>query len=114
MKRTLVCLLAFLAMLQLMFESGQSLTCTEVNKSVLPCVSYLTGGVDKPAPECCAGVLQLKLVATTTELKRMACNCIKQAASHYSNLKDSAISDLPSKCGTTISFSVSRNTNCNK
>ncbi|KAL5702694.1 hypothetical protein ACHQM5_027874 [Ranunculus cassubicifolius] len=97
----------------LVLESGHSLTCLEVQNDLGPCISYLTGAVPAPSAQCCNGVKHLKAVASTTELRRQTCNCCKQAAALIGNMKDSCIKDLPSKCGTSLSFSISKDMNCN-
>uniref|UniRef100_A0A1S4CW12 Non-specific lipid-transfer protein B-like n=1 Tax=Nicotiana tabacum TaxID=4097 RepID=A0A1S4CW12_TOBAC len=74
--------IAVLAMIQLMFEPGQALTCGQVDASLAP------------------------------SDKRAACNCVKAAANRYANLKDDAAQALPTKCGVTMDTPISRTVNC--
>ncbi|OVA01614.1 hypothetical protein BVC80_9073g49 [Macleaya cordata] len=59
-------------------------------------MAYLIGGVPQAAVGCCNGVKQLKAMATTTPDKRQTCTCVKEAASHYQNIKDDVATGLPS------------------
>ncbi|OVA11577.1 Plant lipid transfer protein/Par allergen [Macleaya cordata] len=113
MKQVVICVMVALAMVQFMVEPGSAITCADVDRNLVQCTSYLTGSVAQPAPGCCAGVTSLKGMAITTPDKRFACNCIKEAAARYQNIKDEAVSSLPSKCGVQISFPISKNFDCN-
>ncbi|OIT08064.1 PREDICTED: non-specific lipid-transfer protein A-like [Nicotiana attenuata] len=111
MKGIVISVIAVLAMIQLMFEPGQALTCVQVDASLAPCIPYLTQGGD-PSAACCSGVKSLTGLAQTTADKKEACNCVKAAANRYANLKDDAAQALPTKCGVTMDIPVSRNVNC--
>ncbi|XP_009591276.1 non-specific lipid-transfer protein 1-like [Nicotiana tomentosiformis] len=111
MQGIIISVIAMLAMIQLMFEPGQALTCGQVDASLAPCIPYLTQGGD-PSSACCSGVKSLKGLAQTIADKRAACNCVKAAANRYANLKDDAAQALPTKCGVTMDIPVSRNVNC--
>ncbi|XP_057466661.1 non-specific lipid-transfer protein 1-like [Actinidia eriantha] len=100
-----------LAMVQLMVEPGQAITCGQVDAALAPCVPYLTGG-GNPAPKCCDGVKDIKGMASSTVDKRATCNCVKAAANRYPSLKDDAAEALPTKCGVQMDIPVSRTTNC--
>ncbi|KAL7203887.1 hypothetical protein ACSBR2_017026 [Camellia fascicularis] len=79
---------------------------------IWPRVPYLIGGSGSPAPTCCDGIKNIKGMASTTTDKRATCNCVKQAANHYLNLKDDAAQSLAVKCGVQMDIPVSRTTNC--
>ncbi|KAK9152990.1 hypothetical protein Sjap_000470 [Stephania japonica] len=113
MKKVIICVLVVLAMVQLMVEPSQAVNCVDVDRSLLPCLTFLTGQVPEPAGGCCDGVKALKGMVTTTADKRQACNCVKLAAAHYQNIKDDAVSSLAGKCGTPVSFPISKNIDCN-
>ncbi|KAF9589405.1 hypothetical protein IFM89_023681 [Coptis chinensis] len=98
-----MCLSALLVTLQLMFSQVSYLP--EVERFLYPCNPFLTTRTAQTAHGCCAGADPLKGVAITSPVKCMACNCVKQAA-RFNNF-------LQAKCSTTISFSVSRNIDCN-
>lgn len=113
MKGVFICVVLTLAMVQLMVKPGQAaVSCGNVASALTQCVPYLTGTVTAPATECCNGVKRLVASVTTTQDKRQACNCVKQAASRYQNLKDAAASALPGKCGVSLGYPVSRTFNC--
>ncbi|XP_059311174.1 non-specific lipid-transfer protein 1-like isoform X2 [Lycium ferocissimum] len=105
MKAIIISAIVVLAMIQLMFEPAQALTCGQVNASLAPCIPYLTQA-------CCSGVKSLKGLAQSTADKKVACNCVKAAANRYANLKDDAAQALPTKCGVTLDTPISRNVNC--
>ncbi|KAL7203882.1 hypothetical protein ACSBR2_017021 [Camellia fascicularis] len=107
-----VIVMVVLAMIQLMVEPSWAISCGQVDGYLAPCVPYLIGGSGSPAPTCCDGVKNIKGMASTTADKRAACNCMKQAANRYSNLKDDAAQSLTAKCGVQMDIPVSRTTNC--
>ncbi|XP_058092511.1 non-specific lipid-transfer protein B-like [Magnolia sinica] len=113
MKGLAICALVVLAMAHLMVEPAQAMTCGDVALCLGQCMTYLTGSDPKPLPACCDGVKQLRDMADTTVDKRFACNCIKQVASRFHNLKDNAVSALPSECGVTLPYPISANFPCN-
>ncbi|PIA36716.1 hypothetical protein AQUCO_03300135v1 [Aquilegia coerulea] len=76
-----------LAMIQLMVEPSQAVNCAQVD-------------------------LSLRLVVTTAD-KRQTCNCVKQAISLMPNIKGDAVSSLSGKCGTPLSFPISKDFDCN-
>ncbi|KAI8027275.1 hypothetical protein LOK49_LG02G00826 [Camellia lanceoleosa] len=101
-----------LAMFELMVQPGWAISCGQVDNYLAPCVPYLIGGSGSPAPTCCDGVKNIKGMASTTADKQAACNCVKQAANRYSNLKDDAAQSLAAKCGVQMDIPISRTTNC--
>nr|XP_027109694.1 non-specific lipid-transfer protein 11-like [Coffea arabica] len=94
-----------------MIEPGQAIKCPEVDGYLTKCVSYLNAG-GEPEAACCNGVKSLVAALKTPADKRDACNCVKEAASHFPNLKDDAALALPSKCGVTMDIPISKNINC--
>ncbi|KAJ8534749.1 hypothetical protein K7X08_016477 [Anisodus acutangulus] len=111
MKSVAVAIVVVLAMVQLIAEPAQAITCGQVDAALASCVPYLTQG-GEPGAACCSGVKSLKGMAATTDERRTACNCVKAAANRYSNLKDDAAQALSSKCGVTMDVPVSRTINC--
>ncbi|GMP42640.1 hypothetical protein CsSME_00012310 [Camellia sinensis var. sinensis] len=107
-----VMVMAVLAVDQLMVQPGQAISCGQVDGYLVPCAPYLIGGSGSPAPTCCDEVKNIKGMASTTADKRAACNCVKQAANRYSNLKDDAAQSLAAKCGVQMDIPVSWTTNC--
>ncbi|KAL7203888.1 hypothetical protein ACSBR2_017027 [Camellia fascicularis] len=107
-----VMVMAVLAVIQLMVQPGQAISCGQVDGYLAPCAPYLIGGSGSPAPTCCDEVKNIKGMASTTADKRAACNCIKQAANRYWNLKDDAAQSLAANCGVQMDIPVSRTTNC--
>ncbi|GER49375.1 non-specific lipid-transfer protein [Striga asiatica] len=100
--------IAILAVFSLVVQPGWAVTCGQVDSALAPCIGYLIGTVGSPSQPCCAGVRAVKAMAKTTADKRTSCNCVKAAASRYTNLKDSAAQTLPTKCGVQLDIVVSR------
>ncbi|KAI3887340.1 hypothetical protein MKX03_002744 [Papaver bracteatum] len=113
MMKAYVCVVVVLAMVQLMVQPSQAFTCADVDKSLVQCMPYLVGSAPQPVTACCDGVKQIKGMATTTDEKRQACSCVKDAANKYQNIKEDAASGLPTKCGVPLSYPISKNIDCN-
>ncbi|KAI8027277.1 hypothetical protein LOK49_LG02G00824 [Camellia lanceoleosa] len=113
MKGVVIAVVA-LAMFQLMVQPGRAISCGQVDGYLAPCVPYLIGGSGSPAPTCCEWVKNIKGMASTTAEKQAACNCVKQAANSYSNLKDDAAQSLTTECSVQMDIPVSRTINCDE
>ncbi|CAN8248471.1 unnamed protein product [Cochlearia groenlandica] len=85
-----------------------AVTCGTVASSLAPCGPYLANGGAVSGP-CCAGVKNLNGMAQTTPDRQQACRCIKAAAG---GINPSLASSLPGKCGVSIPYPISMNTNC--
>ncbi|XP_022872303.1 non-specific lipid-transfer protein A-like [Olea europaea var. sylvestris] len=107
----IVKVVAILAVIQLLVQPGQAITCGQVDAALAPCIPYLTGG-GEPSGACCGGVKAIQGMAQTTADKRACCTCVKAAANRYANLKDDAAQALPMKCGVSMDIPVSRSVNC--
>ncbi|KAK1282586.1 hypothetical protein QJS10_CPB22g00128 [Acorus calamus] len=42
------------------------------------------------------------------------CECLRQVAARYSNLRDEAAQALPGQCGVSVGIPISRNTDCSR
>ncbi|KAG6593344.1 non-specific lipid-transfer protein 8-like [Cucurbita moschata] len=108
LKVTIVCM-----MLLLLQESEAAISCNDVTKDLMPCVSYLMSGSGKPPSACCDGAKALSLAATSSDDKKAACECIKSVAGSVKyNAK--LAEDLPGNCGITLPFSISAGIDCSK
>ncbi|KAG0466335.1 hypothetical protein HPP92_017915 [Vanilla planifolia] len=74
-------------MAAVMLPSGEAaLTCTQVYQEVMPCLTYIQQTGNAPPPSsCCSGISALLALAKTTADRRMACSCLKTAASGLSS-----------------------------
>ncbi|KAG9450900.1 hypothetical protein H6P81_010865 [Aristolochia fimbriata] len=106
-----VCVLLVLA-LALVVGRSEAVTCGEVNSSLAQCLKYLTGDVAAPSEACCAGVGHIRDICKSSDDKRVACSCLKQAAAGIHNIKAAAASELPNKCGLTLPIPISPDTDC--
>ncbi|KAK3036634.1 hypothetical protein RJ639_030203 [Escallonia herrerae] len=114
MKGVAVTMLVVLAMVQFMARPGQAaVTCGQVDSSIAPCISYVTGG-GNPPDSCCAGVRNLMAMTPAQADRQAACQCLKGAAARYPNLRPDAASNLPQRCGVSINIPISTTTNCQK
>lgn len=111
MKGVVIAIVVLSMVQQLMAEPTRAITCGQVDACLVPCMSYLVEG-GTPQPACCDGVKNLKGMASNIADKRAACNCVKEAASRYSNIKDDAAQALPAKCGVQLDIPISKTTNC--
>ncbi|KAI3867072.1 hypothetical protein MKW92_032426 [Papaver armeniacum] len=78
-------------------------------KSLVQFMPYLVGSASHPVTACCDGVKQIKVLATTTDEKSQACSCVKDAVNKCQNIKKDAASRLPTKCGVTLAYPISKN-----
>jgi hypothetical protein len=95
-------------------EQGNAFDCEQAKTSVYPCGMFLIGVAAEPSTSCCSGVEKLKSSTPTVDDRRAACECLKEAASHYPFLREDLAASLPKLCNVDISFTISRNIDCNK
>ncbi|KAL4589240.1 hypothetical protein LXL04_002146 [Taraxacum kok-saghyz] len=94
---------------------GGTITCQMVVRNLSPCMTYLTK--EGPVPNaCCMGIQSLYNTAydaaSTTTDRQTACNCLEKTASLIPNLKLEAAGSLPGKCGVSIPYKISPETDC--
>ncbi|XP_028963982.1 non-specific lipid-transfer protein A-like [Malus domestica] len=115
MKRVVVAAVAVvLAMLVLVEPGHATVTCQQAVSSLTPCLPYLTSGAETPPAACCSGVSGLKLLTQTTEDRRTACQCLKDAASQNQGIREDAAAGLPASCQVQINVPISRSVDCDQ
>ncbi|KAM7508020.1 hypothetical protein LguiA_018473 [Lonicera macranthoides] len=72
-------------------------------------VRYLGG---EPSQACCTGVTNLKNMTPSQADRQQACQCVKDAAAKYPNLKPDNAANLPKKCNVPVNIPISPSTNC--
>ncbi|CAL0317520.1 unnamed protein product [Lupinus luteus] len=113
--KVFVVFLTLVAILLLTSEPGEGFDCDDAKEELIPCLEYIIGeGGDAPSSECCDGVIDLKSSTPTKNDRRVACECIKAAASGFSGVRDDLAASLPKQCGVKLGFNISRNINCNR
>ncbi|PON56438.1 Lipid transfer protein/Par allergen, partial [Parasponia andersonii] len=127
-KGSVVAALFALAMVLFMAKPGQAITCQQmwwklhgasgiilgvVDVALSSCVSYLTGSAGEPSPACCNGVSSIKQNTPTKIDRQRDCQCVKDAATKISSLKDDAAQQLPAKCKIQINVPISKTVDCN-
>ncbi|CAO2839176.1 unnamed protein product [Amaranthus hypochondriacus] len=90
-----------------------AISCGTVASKVAPCIAYITGKGPGPSAGCCGGIKALNAAASTPADRKTACNCLKSAAGSIKGLNYGMAASLPSKCGVSIPYAISPNTNCN-
>ncbi|PON89653.1 Lipid transfer protein/Par allergen [Trema orientale] len=114
-KGSVVAALLALAMVVLfMAKPGQAITCQQVDVALSSCVSYLTGSAGEPSPACCNGVSSIKQNTLTKIDRQTACQCVKDAATKISSLKDDAAQQLPAKCKIQMNVPISKTVDCSQ
>ncbi|KAK1307632.1 Non-specific lipid-transfer protein 4 [Acorus calamus] len=114
-KRGVACVLLLLAVACAIIGPGQAqVSCSAVDSAMGPCAQYLTGQATAPSADCCNGVRSLHSAASSTQARRDTCECLRQVAARYSNLRDEAAQALPEQCGVSVSIPISRNTDCSR
>ncbi|XP_050940245.1 non-specific lipid-transfer protein 1-like isoform X2 [Cucumis melo] len=89
-----------------------AVTCGSVATAMGPCIPYLRSPSASVPAGCCSGIRSLNGQAATTADRRTACNCLKSAAKSISGINYKAAAGLPGKCGVSISYPISPNTDC--
>ncbi|PON56442.1 Lipid transfer protein/Par allergen [Parasponia andersonii] len=107
-------LLVLAMMVSFMAKPGQAITCQQVDVALSSCVSYLTGSTAEPSQGCCNGVSSIKQNTPTKTDRQTACQCVKDAASKISSLKDDAAQQLPAKCKLQINVPISKTVDCGR
>ena len=88
-----------------------AVTCSEVDKTLSPCVNYLKSG-GSVSTECCEGVKQLNSEANSSGNLRSVCNCLKSAYASIKGINLNLAAGLPSKCSTKTTYPISLSVNC--
>ncbi|KAK1278122.1 hypothetical protein QJS04_geneDACA014826 [Acorus gramineus] len=109
------CVLLLVAVACAVIAPGRAqVSCSNVDSAMGPCVQYVTGQANAPSAECCNGVRSINQAATSTQARRDTCECLRQMAARYSNLRDEAAQALPEQCGVSVGIPISRNTDCSR
>ncbi|KAK2647521.1 hypothetical protein Ddye_015010 [Dipteronia dyeriana] len=90
-----------------------AVTCGRVASAVAPCISYLRSGSAVP-PACCSGIRSLNNAAVTTADRQAVCKCLKSTSASIPGLDPNRAAGLPGKCGVSIPYKISANTDCSK
>nr|ABK28789.1 lipid transfer protein [Stevia rebaudiana] len=90
---------------------AEAVTCGQVASGLASCIPYLkTGGT--PPPKCCSGVKAIKSLAITPADRKTICGCLKSGYS--SSYNPSLAASLPGKCGVSVPYKISPDTDCSK
>ncbi|KAK1308915.1 hypothetical protein QJS10_CPA09g00670 [Acorus calamus] len=114
-KRVVACVLLLVAVAYAVIGLGRAqVSCSNVDSVMGPCAQYLTGQANAPSAQCCSGVRSIHQAAGNTQARRDTCECLRQIAARYSNLRDEAAQALPGLCGVSVGIPISRNTDCSR
>ncbi|XP_038902996.1 non-specific lipid-transfer protein 1-like [Benincasa hispida] len=114
MERSMKVMMIVGVVMMCMVVSEAAISCGAVAGAVGPCIGYLKAPTGIPPPACCNGVRNLKSQASTPADRRAACYCLKNAANSIRGIDVGAAAGLPSKCGVSIPYKISPNTDCTK
>ena len=112
---SLYMLVMVLGMLVTTLDARQidDVSCTSALFSLLPCLQFLQGiGPATPSSYCCAGANDLNQKASTTQIRRDVCNCLKPAASRFGVHSDRS-RQLPHLCNISLSVPFDPTIDCN-
>ncbi|KAK6142253.1 hypothetical protein DH2020_022601 [Rehmannia glutinosa] len=98
----------------LLEPAAEAFSCSDMSPAVMQCAPFALGAVSQPSGGCCNEVSRLVGLASTTNDRQQACNCLKALAPQYPGVIDSNLLSIPQKCGVSLHFSLSRNTDCSK
>ncbi|KAL7090772.1 hypothetical protein ACP275_12G062400 [Erythranthe tilingii] len=95
-----------LVVVSLAATPGEAVSCGELQSSLAPCLSYLTGG-GEPSESCCGGLRSASGTeqCISTQDRQTVCYCMKSAASTY-NVPTDAAATLPGKCGVSVGMTL--------
>ncbi|XP_039050593.1 non-specific lipid-transfer protein 1-like [Hibiscus syriacus] len=114
-KSAFVMLIVYMAAMSAVEAAEAAVTCSNVVRHLLPCVSYVQNG-GQPAAQCCNGVKTLLAQAQTKTDRQNVCRCTKSAIKGIPttrfNLANAA--SLPDKCNLHVPYKISPSTDCNK
>ncbi|XP_016461142.1 non-specific lipid-transfer protein 2-like [Nicotiana tabacum] len=87
-------------------------TCGSVQAAMLNCLPYLQNR--GPLGNCCNVIKGLVSAAKTQEDRRIACSCIKTAATILKGVDFGKAAGLGGACGFNTPFKLSLSTDCSK
>ncbi|KAH6769355.1 hypothetical protein C2S51_014691 [Perilla frutescens var. frutescens] len=92
-------------------ESEATISCGQLQGNLTSCLGFLRGGaLTQP---CCTGVKSVAASARTVADRRDACRCLVAVAKSLRGTIDfGKAARLPGRCGVSIPFQISPNTNC--
>ncbi|XP_051131039.1 non-specific lipid-transfer protein 1-like [Andrographis paniculata] len=102
----------------LMMMSGggaeAAMQCETVANDLSPCISFVMNGNGGGAPPagCCEGVRSLYRQASSTADRQAVCSCLKSVAASATQAMIANAAALPGKCGVSIPYKISPNTDC--
>ncbi|KAJ8774355.1 hypothetical protein K2173_011604 [Erythroxylum novogranatense] len=112
MKRMVGCGFMFMFLL-LLVSAKAAVTCDEAITSLLPCLPYLIGTNNDPAPTCCIAVKSLNDQASTTPIRRDLCYCFQNAAKSF-HVNPEKAKSLPDLCHVQVPVPIDPNVDCSK
>ncbi|KAI4295974.1 hypothetical protein L6164_035967 [Bauhinia variegata] len=89
------------------------ISCSQALEDMVPCQDYLKGsGPDQPPSACCQNADSLFKQATSTQMRRDLCNCLKDSAIKIGVNVDRA-SKLAPSCKISLPFPIDPKLDCN-
>ncbi|KAK1282444.1 hypothetical protein QJS10_CPB22g00129 [Acorus calamus] len=107
-KRGVACVLLLVDVACAVIGPGraQGISCSNVDSRM--------GQANAPSVQCCSGVRSIHQAAGNTQACRDMCECLRQIAARYSNLRDEVAQALPGQCGVSVGIPIAHNTDCSQ
>nr|GMC73514.1 non-specific lipid-transfer protein A-like [Ipomoea batatas]GME09379.1 non-specific lipid-transfer protein A-like [Ipomoea batatas] len=103
----------FMAAVLAALRLGQAIDCHQVDSSIASCLPYLQGSGVHPPMNCCDSFRNLLRYTPTQQDRQTACECLKTTAASP-DIKPDVAYYLPQNCGLISSFTISRDSNCQR
>lgn len=103
----------FVVMAMISAGAYAATSCMTVDSDILPCTAFVSGAVAQPAKACCDGIRSLNSAASTTEMRKAACKCIKSLIGG-APINYTTAAELPKRCGVDIGIPISPSVDCSK
>ncbi|KAK6262286.1 hypothetical protein QUC31_008102 [Theobroma cacao] len=107
-------MIGVLMLLSWAISTAAAVDCTTVTGLLSTCSAFITYGSPDPYPgsPCCDAVMNLNLIADSTDNRKSVCGCLMGLITTY-NPNSTAIATLPGFCGVALGFTIDPNTDCN-
>lgn len=93
-------------------SSVRALTCPQAVATLSPCLAFLQGKGSNPSAPCCLGARNLNNMASTTEIRRQVCGCLKEAVISF-GIDISRAKAIPEVCKIPVPVPIDPSVDCN-
>ncbi|WCJ27837.1 Non-specific lipid-transfer protein [Euphorbia peplus] len=92
-----------------------AITCSDVERNVIPCINYVQYG-GQVSSQCCGGIRALNDGAKSPADRQAVCKCLTSAVKGlpYTAFNLRMAAGLPAKCNVNLPYKIDPNTSCDK